>query len=247
MREQLKTIIKELSFNPGVWGIFINPFYIARKGLHHHIVSLAPSLNGKILDVGCGTKPYETYFKNATEYIGLEIEGKNNKKADHYYNGIVFPFKDREFDSIFSSQVLEHVFNPTFFLSEINRVLKDDGVLLLTVPFIWDEHEQPFDYARYSSYGLRYLIERHGFEVIEQLKSTDDIRVIFQLINAYIYKITSSKKNKLYLLFAIPIMGICNVLGEIITMILPQNGDLYLDNILLARKIRTVRKNLCTE
>ena len=58
------------------------------------------------------------------------------------------------------NQVLEHVFNPDEFLLKINRVLKNDGKLLLTVPFVWDEHEQPFDYARYSSFGLKALIEK---------------------------------------------------------------------------------------
>ena len=68
-----------------------------------------------------------------------------NKHADRSYDGKTFPFSDGEFDAVLTSEVLEHVFNPDEFLSEINRVLRDDGVLLLTVPFVWDEHEQPFD------------------------------------------------------------------------------------------------------
>jgi SAM-dependent methyltransferase len=234
MFARLKSSIREQDFNPGGLGLLVNPFYFARKGLHRHIVALAPLVRGRILDVGCGSKPYRKYF-NASEYIGLEIEGRN-KDADRLYDGKEFPFKDGEFDSVFTSQVLEHVFNPEEFLLEINRVLKDGGVLLLTVPFIWDEHEQPFDYARYSSFGLRHLLESHGFEIVDHRKSMSDIRVIFQMINAYIYKKTITRSARLNLLLTLILMAPFNLLGEFFAKILPGNNDLYLDNIVLARK-----------
>jgi len=102
--------------------------------LHQHIVALAPSVHGRLLDVGCGSKPYQKCFE-ASEYIGLDMQGRN-KHADRSYDGKTFPFSDGEFDAVLTSEVLEHVFNPDEFLSEINRVLRDDGVLLLTVPFV---------------------------------------------------------------------------------------------------------------
>ncbi len=234
MFSRLKSLIREQDFNPRGIGLLVNPFYFARKGLHQHIVALAPLVHGRILDVGCGSKPYRKYF-NASEYIGLEIEGRN-KLADRHYDGQVFPFKDGEFDSVFTSQVLEHVFNPEEFFLEINRVLKGGGLLLLTVPFIWDEHEQPFDYARYSSFGLRHLLESHGFEIVDHKKSMDDIRVVFQMINAYIYKKTITRSARLNLLLTLILMVPFNLLGEFFAKILPGNNDLYLDNIILARK-----------
>jgi SAM-dependent methyltransferase len=236
MLERLKASIRKQDFEPRGLGLFVNPFYFARKGLQRHIVAMAPLVHGRILDVGCGSKPYRKYF-DASEYIGLEIEGRN-KLADCHYDGKVFPFSDGQFDSVLVSQVLEHVFNPDEFLSEINRVLRDGGVMLLSAPFVWDEHEQPFDFARYSSFGLRHLLENHGFEIIEHRKSVNDIRVIFQMINAYIYKKTLTKNSKLNMLFVLLLMAPFNVLGEISARILPGNDDLYLDNIVLARKVR---------
>jgi SAM-dependent methyltransferase len=130
--------------------------------------------------------------------------------------------------------VLEHVFNPDEFIEEINRVLKIGGKLLLTVPFVWDEHEQPYDYARYSSFGLKHLLENHNFKIIESKKSISDFRVIIQLINGYIYK--KSKKYFLLkqlaqLIFIFPF----NIIGLILKTF-PGNTDLYLDNIILAEK-----------
>jgi SAM-dependent methyltransferase len=236
MFDRLEASIRARAFHPGLLGLLVNPFYFARKGLHQHIVALAPSVHGRLLDVGCGSKPYQKYFE-ASEYIGLDIQGRN-KHADRSYDGKTFPFSDGEFDAVLTSEVLEHVFNPDEFLSEINRVLRDGGVLLLTVPFVWDEHEQPFDYARYSSFGLRHLLESHGFEIIEHRKTMDDIRVIFQLVNAYIYKKTVTGSWRMNLLLAVILMAPFNVLGELFAKILPNNSDLYLDNIILARSAK---------
>lgn len=136
--------------------------------------------------------------------------------------------------------MLEHVFNPDQFLGEIFRVLKPEGVTLLTMPFVWDEHEQPHDFARYSSFGIKALMEKHGFEIVEQRKSVDDIRVVFQLLNAYIYKITATRITWVNLLITLLLIAPFNLLGELLFAVTPRNPDLYLDNIVLAKKIARV-------
>lgn len=238
MINKAKNIIERQNFDPNLFGILINPFYIARKGLASHIRELSPEISGKILDVGCGTKPYKNFFK-FSEYIGLEFDtgiDLYKKSADYFYDGKKFPFNAETFDSIICNQVLEHVFEPEDFLKEIFRVLKPHGKLLITVPFVWDEHEQPFDFARYSSFGLKHLLEKNGFRVIAYKKSVNNISVIFQLLSDYFYKI--SLKNKflkwvVMFLFIFP----SNLIGIILGKLLPDNNDLYLDNIILAQKI----------
>lgn len=225
-------------FFPGILGLFINPFYFARKGLANHITDLAVNITGKTLDIGCGTKPYAHLYQSI-EYVGLEIDttqNRFNKNADYFYDGNNFPFDDASFDSLVANEVFEHVFNPDQFLSEALRVLKPNGNVLLTMPFVWDEHEQPYDFARYSSFGIKSLLEKHGFEITEQRKSMDDIRVIFQLLNTYIYKKTVTKNAWLNVLITLILIAPFNILGEVLALITPRNPDLYLDNIVLARK-----------
>jgi SAM-dependent methyltransferase len=226
--------------SPSWVSLFINPFYFARKGLYRSIKAIAPQITGRTLDVGCGSKPYK-FLYNSSEYIGLEIDTKENKSlkdADYYYDGNNFPFNDNDFDSIVANEVFEHVFNPDNFLNEINRILKTDGKLFMTIPFVWDEHEQPFDYARYSSYGIKSILEKHGFAIVEQRKSVSDIRVIFQLLNLYTFKKLVSKNGMINLLVTLIFIAPINILGSLINLILPLNSDLYLDNIILARKIK---------
>jgi len=238
---RIKKYIRQQMFNPTIAGAFINPFYFARKGLYKAMSRFVPKLQGKILDVGCGQKPYQHLCdaKKVSEYIGLEIdstENRTNKQADYFYDGKNFPFENREFDSVMTNQVLEHVFNPDEFLAEINRILKPEGLLLLTVPFVWDEHEQPFDYARYSSFGLKHLLQKQGFEIISHIKTSTDVSVIFQLINAYLFKILHTNNPYFNIILTILLISPFNVIGIILAKILPDNQDLYLDNIVLARK-----------
>lgn len=235
----LKRIVKKEQFNPGILGIFTNPFYFARKGLFEGIARNAPKITGRTLDVGCGQKPYE-HLMSSSEYVGLEIDSPENrmkKNADAFYDGTKFPFEDGEFDSVLANQVFEHVFNPDEFLGEVNRVLKPGGMFLMTVPFVWDEHEQPFDFARYSSFGLQALLSAHRFEILEHTKSVNDFRVIFQLINDYFYKKTVTGNIIVNQLFALILMAPVTIIGLIVSWIFPKNDDLYLDNIILARKM----------
>lgn len=234
----LLRVFRRNSFFPGFLGLFSNPFYFARKGLVQAVRPLAGQVRGRTLDVGCGQKPYQELFA-WSEYVGLELDTPENralKRADIFYDGRQFPFPAESFDSVVCNQVLEHVFTPAHFLAEIHRVLKGGGVLLLTVPFLWDEHEQPFDFARYSSFGIRFLLEEHGFEIVAAAKTMPDARVIFQMINAYLFKLTVTRNRYLDLLATAVLMSPFNILGELLGRLLPANQDLYLDNVVLARK-----------
>jgi SAM-dependent methyltransferase len=234
----LKKFYRRQQFEPGWIGLWINPFFPARRALARHLRDLGSRISGRTLDVGCGQKPYESFFQSS-EYIGIELDTPDNrtyKKADRYYDGKTFPFSAGEFDSVVSNQVLEHVLELDLFLDEIHRVLKPDGLLLLTVPFMWDEHEQPVDFGRYSSFGLEYILKKHDFEVLEHRKSVTDIRAVFQLINAYLAGKTFTRNQYLNLATAFFLLAPFNICGELLARILPPNENLYLDNVVLARK-----------
>jgi len=216
----------------------ITPFYFARRELYLSMKRLGRHITGAILDVGCGSKPYQHLF-SVTSYIGMEIQKgakDGSMEADVLYDGRVFPFRMEQFDSVLCTQVLEHVFEPSAFLKEIHRVLKPGGTLLLTTPFVWDEHEQPADYARYTSYGLNHLLRANGFKIVEQYKTISDGRCFFQLASGVIYKkIMPLSKIVRFVAFSAT-FPLINFLGSLIGRLLPRHQDLYLDNVILARK-----------
>ena len=234
----IKIFLNSHLFKPSFIGLVVNPFFIARSCLHFNIKKLAPLFTGNLLDIGCGDKPYELLFNNVEKYEGIEIDTTvhESTKAEYIYDGKTLPFLENSYQSVILNEVIEHVFNPDELLREIKRIIKIDGKLMITLPFVWDEHEQPYDYARYSSFGIKYLLEKNGFTVQKISKSCPNISVLFQLLNLYIYKTTKSLPLVIRFFITIICCFPINIIGLILGFILPNNNDLYLDNVIIATK-----------
>lgn len=221
-----------------------DPFFLARRALHAEIALMAHEVRGIVVDVGCGTAPYRQLFAHAA-YIGIEIprnseHGSAKGGADVFYDGKRLPFDDACIDHVLCNQVLEHVFDPMPFLREIRRILRPGGSLLLTVPFVWDEHEQPYDFARYSSFGLRHLAESQQFVVTSARRTLSDASLLMQLWLAYWFKVVrrNGHANLAAKLFVAGLSVPSNLLGLVMAYILPANPDLYLDNAMILTKPR---------
>ncbi|MBA3429905.1 MAG: class I SAM-dependent methyltransferase [Actinobacteria bacterium] len=130
--------------------------WLATKDLYRELGVLAPQLKGRILDVGCGRKPYRRWFTAANEYVGLDITADSD--ADIVVvPGERWPLEDASFDAVFSTQVLEHVRDFDNVRSEIGRVLKPRGRAVVSLPFIYSEHGAPDDFRRFSAYGAAQI------------------------------------------------------------------------------------------
>ena len=108
------------------------------------------------------------------------------RRPDILYDGLKLPFPDRTFETVLSVQVLEHTPYPGRLVCEMSRVLRDDGLLILVAPFQFRLHEQPHDYFRYSSHGLRHLCEEAGLEVLETHQQGGMWSVIGHKLNSYL-------------------------------------------------------------
>ena len=125
--------------------------------------------NKKVLDLGCGTNKYKKYFMQKNKFIGIDVKTSgreiNQKTPDVFYDGKKLPFNDGNFDLIICTEVLEHVENFELVVSEIFRSLKRNGSAVITMPFITAEHEIPYDFRRFTSYGIKKEFENMGFMV----------------------------------------------------------------------------------
>lgn len=185
MKQVITALVPCLGFGDRPINLLGHPYALARTALRGALGRLAPLVPaGPLLDVGCGTMPYRTLFPSAHPYEGLEIDQERNRanpRVSHFYAGDTFPLADERYASILCSQVLEHSFTPERLLGECHRVLRPGGALLLTIPFLWAEHEQPWDSQRFTCFGLQRRLDASGFRVERMLKLNPGLSALLQL------------------------------------------------------------------
>lgn len=239
LNNKLYKIHKRFVYNSSLIGFLINPFYISRSSLYRHLKSYSKQISGgNLLDVGCGIKPYEKLFVVDT-YNGIDIKESGHdhslSKVDLYFDGEHIPYENSSYDYVISTEVFEHCFNLDSLLCEIRRVLKKNGELFFTVPFCWNEHEVPYDFARYSQFGLKCILEKNGFEIIEIKKSTTFIETLLQLFILYIYSNIFPRNRYLKVLLVPIIIMPITLFAKILTAILPDDKTLPLNLIVRAK------------
>jgi SAM-dependent methyltransferase len=246
MLKKLEERLRREAFITSPLGIVTSPVYIIRNGLYKSILSVAPKIEGDVLDLGCGSKPYESLFTSAKSYVGVDVEvsGHDHKdsKVDVFYDGKRLPFPDGHFDAVVSFEVFEHVFNIDEVIAEIRRVLKPHGQVLITMPFSWEEHEQPYDFARYTSYGIKHIFERNKFDVIEVKKSTTYVLAVCQMFITYVSQVAygplyASPKSKIpSRLFQIFFIFPLNLIALFLDFILPKRYECFCNNVVFSKK-----------
>ncbi len=230
-------------FDPPWWYVFFFSSYLSRRALIKSITKYASNIRGVTLDFGCGAKPYERIFRTE-KYIGVDIASSGHdhqsSKVDKFYDGSRLPFADESFDSVFSSEVFEHVPNIEVIVNEINRVLKNEGKLLITVPFAIHEHEVPYDFTRFTKFGIKSLLEKSGFRVEVIESSNHYLEAVIQLFVWYLIMSIKSRNKLLTALktfiFVLPL----NILAKILTPLFPKNKSFYSNLVILAVKDRNL-------
>lgn len=142
-----------------------------------------------LLDVGCGMRPYEQFFAHC-EYLGIDVEASGRdagyKRPDRYFDGVNIPYDDGSFQAVLCTEVMEHCVDPDSLASEMHRVLTPGGKLLVTVPFMWGEHEMPYDFRRYSRNGIARQLESAGFADVAVERLARGIDAVEMLVHSEI-------------------------------------------------------------
>jgi SAM-dependent methyltransferase len=122
----------------------------------------------RVLDAGAGECRFKPVFAHA-RYVGVDFAlgdpDWNYSRLDTIGRLEELPFPDSSFDRVISIVVLEHTPEPGRVIAEFHRVLSPGGTVHLVVPHMWEEHQRPHDYFRFTSSGMRYLMERAGLDV----------------------------------------------------------------------------------
>ncbi len=218
-------------------------FWVRRR-VDFAMAAHAELAHGVMLDIGCGLKPYEAHFAPYVDrYFGLEYSPKSGyrgNKADFCGDAAVLPLADASIDTILCTEVLEHVPNPEKTIAEFARVLRRDGTIITTAPFVYPIHDA-FDFFRYSPDGIAAIMKRHGLTVekVEPLSGTAvTLAIMFNLYwydagfiwTKWLYPIGLLLRPLLWILCLI-----VNLVGGLFEILLPSN-HLSFNHLTIGRK-----------
>jgi SAM-dependent methyltransferase len=140
--------------------------WLAKKNVNTKVGETLAGFSGTVIDLGCGTRPFEAdILQHAREYIGLDWGNTlHGTHADVIADlNRPLPIADASADHVVTFEVIEHLAEPATMLHEAARILRSGGTLTLSAPFQWWIHEEPWDYQRFTRYGLDYQLHKAGF------------------------------------------------------------------------------------
>ena len=241
MLPKLRLLARRSTFKMNLASIFTTRGYLIRRALWKEINKFGLSAQGNLLDFGCGSKPYQSAFLSCNSYIGIDVEitGHNHRNSlvDVFFNGSVIPFNNAHFDIAIAIEVFEHLSEPSKAITEIQRVLRPNGLLFLSIPFIYGEHEMPHDFQRFTLMGLKTLVEENQFQIIELKKLNDNLGTIGQLfIDNFIYKNRYSN-HLIWKAFTTLLIFPANCLIMSMSIFKSKDSQVYSNLICIAKKI----------
>ena len=180
-------------------------YYLHLSDLLVAVQTHASTESQRILDFGAGGSPYRALFPNAN-YQTADLKGSScdfTINEDGFVNA-----PDQAFDMVLSTQVLEHCRRPDRYLSEVKRVLKKDGKLILSTHGLFEEHACPYDFYRWTADGLRTVVETNGFTIRSLARVTAGPRAAFHLLQSSLSQSLLDQKPFLLRLVGRPLFRI---------------------------------------
>jgi SAM-dependent methyltransferase len=145
----------------------LDPFEASIEDFVRAVATEIPS-GSRVLDAGAGEGRFKRFFTH-TEYVGVDFaQGDPNwnySALDAVAQLEDLPFPNSSFDHVLSIVVLEHTPRPGRVIEEFRRVLRPGGMVHIVVPHMWEEHQRPYDFFRFTSSGIRYLLEGNGIRI----------------------------------------------------------------------------------
>lgn len=218
--------------------------YWCRVRLDRAIWSSAKLAHGRLLDVGCGMKPYkDVYDEYVDEYLGLEYSpdsGYRGNLADFCGDAAALPLADESIDTILCTEVLEHIHDPEGTIAEFARILRPGGTIITTAPFVFPVHDA-YDFFRYSPDGIAVMMKRNGLTVEKVEPLSGGAVTLALMFNMYWFGSGFMWTKWLYPIGVIlrPILWLLcffvNILGGVFEKIIPAKGFSF-NHLTIARK-----------
>jgi SAM-dependent methyltransferase len=194
-----------------------------------------------VADVGCGEQPFRQLIETkGGKYIGIDIAQNSQNTVDVISSAASVALPDNSVDFILCTEVIEHIADLNTTFSEFHRILKPNGHVCLTCPFLFQLHEEPYDFNRPTPYLIQSLSKDYDFKIVQLNKSGNELEAIAVVLDA-IFSLHIFKNRMLLLVWhilRISLRSMVNffilILSKIFNQLLRQ--EFYLSNLVILQK-----------
>lgn len=172
----------------------IHPQHTLIKYQKEAIEEAKKHAKGKLVDIGCGRMPYRKELEPFVDsYTGVDHPNVSKLYSPQNTPDILadakkLPLKTNSFETALLIQVLEHVDSPEEVIKEASRVLKENGTLIISVPFLYPLHDMPYDWGRYTASALKSFARNASLRIIKFEQQGNFFEFWLQMLNTFLVK-----------------------------------------------------------
>lgn len=197
----------------------------------------------RVFDIGCGNKPFEQYIRTLIKrdepeyYVGCDIAQSSEQKVDIICDAANISVKESVYDVVICTEVVEHVFEHRKVFEEAYGLLRPGGVFIVSAPFVWDIHEAPYDFYRFTRYGFQRLLSETGFEIVGELPCGGKWATVGQVMLLAIQGKKDAKKSWFVARIMLAIIRyFCNCLFSSLDNLFKDYSQFTINNIFVGKK-----------
>jgi SAM-dependent methyltransferase len=203
----------------------LHPQYFLQKQSARRREIIEAHLKGKVLDIGSGdAEPRYSRKETVASYITLDLPQTNVrylKRPQVFADAHALPFSEGVFDAVLLLEVLEHVRHPTRVLDEAHRVLREGGTVCLSTPFLYPLHDEPYDFFRFSLYGLREMLRQDHWQIVFEDEYSNFL--VFSALSWNLYLMHQTQRlaeqsRYLTLIVTLPIVALLVLCANLLAM-----------------------------
>jgi SAM-dependent methyltransferase len=232
----------------------LHPQWLLQRITKRELRQLGSLAKGLVLDIGCSDQKFRNYLNCDCNYIGLDyydtVVRFYQTRPQIFGDAQALPIRNDSIDTIVLTDVLEHLPKPTQALDEVVRALRPGGKILISVPFLYPLHNVPYDFQRWTTYGLGQMVKSLNVKIVEHKHSGQPVETAVALTNIALSKLALdmlTRRNPIgfiVLVLALIAIPVLNLIAWTITALSRKDDLMPFHYLLVLEKVSSANLDI---